>query len=139
MRRAKIIYRIHFEPEGAYWCIQFQRFLTFWTPVRSRAVEGGSQTTAGAVLTFDDLAAAESYVSTVGIDRAYHRAQTKNLISAVQANAVQGELPATEPAVVRSNRKAVEVVLSGPPFPKPVGPANEKFPKSYPFPAGSGG
>lgn len=76
-------YRIHFEPKGAYWCIQFMRWELFWQSVKGyyripphvqineREPKEGEMTYG--ILKFDNIEEAETYVRERGIDKAYAR------------------------------------------------------------------
>ncbi len=81
-------YRIHFEPKGGYWCIQFQSGFLFWKTVQATvpSAEGGPVETT-TVLKFKNLREAEEYAAATGIDSAYHRTCTKTTRSAVAASA----------------------------------------------------
>lgn len=59
-------FRIHYETEGAYWCIQFSHLGLFWrTAVEHRAL--GERT----VLRFPTFDEADAYVVSSGIESAY--------------------------------------------------------------------
>ena len=62
-------YRIHFDANGAYWCIQFSTFGLIWTTAVSYApsMDGPSQQ----VLKFDSYDEAAAYVVDSGLDNAY--------------------------------------------------------------------
>lgn len=64
------MYRIHFSPQGGFWCVQFERWGLFWESVKETKVspEGKSRME---VLQFETYAEAEIYVEKKGIDKIY--------------------------------------------------------------------
>lgn len=81
-----MLYRIHFEPIGGFWCIQFSRPLFGW---RSLTVgvqdKENSPLTNQEVVRFDTFDKAEAYVKERGIDKAYDRRASRGLASALSA------------------------------------------------------
>lgn len=78
-----MIYRIIFEPQGGYWCIQFMIFYLFWRTV-TREISG-PDTPVYEVVKFDTYDKAEAWVATMGIDKAYDRRPTRGFLSAIHA------------------------------------------------------
>lgn len=58
------MYRIHFQHDGAYWCLQFLRFGFIWRTTTDET---------GIPLQFDTYTDAQNYVETQGIDEVYVR------------------------------------------------------------------
>lgn len=81
-----MIYRIFFQPNGAYWCIQFKSFFR-WVTVKVEVKSSSEPITLQQIVKFDTLAEAEKYCAKRGIDKAYHRAQTTTYVTAVLAGA----------------------------------------------------
>lgn len=64
------MFRIHFQPRGGFWCVQFERFGLFWETVQvSVSVEGSKPRLEP--LKFDTYEAADTYVVEKGIDQIY--------------------------------------------------------------------
>lgn len=80
-----MIYRISFEPKGAFWKIQFQKFFFFWTTVTHRVTTGDGPTVKEEVLSFETYQQAEDRCTELGIPMAYHRTQTKGTVTAIMA------------------------------------------------------
>lgn len=88
-RRTKIIYRIHFEPRGGKFVIQFKTGFFFWETVQCRGGEPLLED-----LTFETYDAAEEYVIAKGINKAYDRCSTKGFSTGLQSGAlVQANIP----------------------------------------------
>ena len=62
-----MFFRIHFEPKGSFWCIQFQRFYMYW----ESAMTSDNVGTPIAVMKFNNYDEALTYVKEQGIDRVY--------------------------------------------------------------------
>lgn len=56
-----MMFRIHFNSRGAFWCLQFSRFGLFWVTMRKH----------GEVIKFDTHDDADQYVIDRGIEAAY--------------------------------------------------------------------
>jgi hypothetical protein len=85
-----MIYRIHFEPKGGHWVIQFQRLFMFWDTVQVKEEKEPVLKD----LTFDTYEKAESFVVERGIDKAYDRRDSKGYATALQAGQVlQANVP----------------------------------------------
>ena len=95
-----MIYRIFFQPDGAFWCIQFKSFFR-WVTVKAPVKHDLEPVVTHQVVKFDTLAEAEEYCVDRGIDRAYHRAQTTTYVTAVLAGAKTEEQEMGELGVVR--------------------------------------
>lgn len=66
------MYRIHFAPRGAFWCVQFSVLQLFWRTVRvpknlEAPISGGMK-----VLRFKTFDEARTYVTDIGIDKIYY-------------------------------------------------------------------
>lgn len=59
-------FRIHFAPEGSFWCLQFSRLGWFWTTAMEHKSLGERT-----ILRFDTFEQADAYVTERGIDAAY--------------------------------------------------------------------
>lgn len=81
-----MIYRIFFQPAGAYWCIQFKSFF-LWTTVKAEVNKLDEPVTTHQIVKFNPLAEAEAYCADRGIDRAYHRTQTTTYVTAILSGA----------------------------------------------------
>jgi hypothetical protein len=66
-----MVYRIHFETKGSYWCIQFKKLLGWKTA--EEAMPSDTDKKVLAPKTFDSFEDAEKYAATSGIDKAYTR------------------------------------------------------------------
>jgi hypothetical protein len=69
------MYRIHFEPHGAYWCIQFASYfcgLLIWKTVK---VANGLKKV---IKEFDDYESAKSFVEDQGISKMYKEWEKEN-------------------------------------------------------------
>jgi hypothetical protein len=64
-------YRIHFEPTGAYWCIQFLQFQLFWKKVRTLTPQKKFFGSGSEIMTFPSYDEAERYVKEQGIEKIY--------------------------------------------------------------------
>ena len=62
-----MFFRIHFEPKGSFWCIQFQRFYIYWETAMTIDAELDKPT----VMKFKNYNEAMDYVKDQGIDRVY--------------------------------------------------------------------
>lgn len=88
-----MIYRIHFEPKGGSFVLQFQKFFMCWETVQKLEGKAGEKPM-HVPLTFDTYDAAEQYVKEKGIDKAYDRRDTKGYVTAMQAGqVVQANVP----------------------------------------------
>lgn len=65
------MYRIHFEPKGAYWCIQFRKYMVLW--VTTTEISAGKPT----VKRFTSYGEAQTFVNAQGLDQAYRCATAK--------------------------------------------------------------
>lgn len=84
-----MIFRIHFEPKGGHFVIQFQKRFFGWETVQQRGQEPILED-----LTFDTYDDAEKYVKDKGIDKAYDRRGSKGYLSGIQSGAiVQANVP----------------------------------------------
>lgn len=83
------MYRIHFEPKGAFWCIQFMKYNLFWETVTT-ITEGQEGIHP---VKFESFAEAEKYGVMRGIDSAYDRRMTKDPSSAVAAGVANYPVP----------------------------------------------
>lgn len=106
-------YRIHFEPKGAFWCIQFQRSVLGWRTVTEVKPTGDGPTHKEEIVKFETYENAESYVAERGLDKAYSR-QASGYLSALWYGTAQ---PAQEHQAAQSYedgrvRKLVEAVLA---------------------------
>lgn len=61
------MFRIHYEPKGGYWCVQFHRWGFFWVTVRTREGAGSPLL----VKEFPAFSEALKYVEEQGIDEVY--------------------------------------------------------------------
>ena len=82
------MYRIHFEPNGAYWCIQFLAFSFFgmnsWKTVYEPKISNRRP-----IKKFPTLEAAKTYVEEQGIAvkyREWSRHETKSFLDAITAH-----------------------------------------------------
>jgi len=133
-----MIYRLHFDPKGAHWCIQFQRWFMFWVPVRSHEDNGilALESTKGKleVLKFKNLMGAEEYCASVGIDKAYHRMSTTSYMTAVLSGAKSDQEEDTPKTKSEGGRLdgwlPSRMVLMKKNTERPSGPQNETFPTS---------
>jgi hypothetical protein len=78
------MYRIHFEPHGAYWCIQFASYfcgLLIWKTVK--ATVGLKK----AIKEFDDYESAKSFVEAQGISKMYKewKLEENSFLSAINS------------------------------------------------------
>ena len=95
-----MVYRIHFETRGSYWCIQFK---TLWalrwdTAMEEVPVEPTEQSTAPRTSTlrvkrFETYDAAVKHVEQSGIDAAYDQRVSKTRGSALQADLLNIPIP----------------------------------------------
>lgn len=90
-------YRIHFEANGSYWCIQLSTFGLVWTPAVSYApsMDGPSQQ----VLKFDSYEEAAAYAADSGLDNAYAQWHARSIRHELRG---QGK---KEPAVAPVSRR----------------------------------
>ena len=93
-------YRIHFEPKGAYWCVQMQVYWFFWRTVEHEVLV---KTNSGSPLVmepvkFDTYEGAAEYVRGIGLNMAYREAVS--MFSTVPAG--QGYQPEPYPAIMRT-------------------------------------
>lgn len=92
-------YRIHFDANGAYWCIQFSTFGLIWTTVVSYApsMDGPSQQ----VLKFGSYEEAADYAVDSGLDNAYAQWHARSIRHELRG---QGEKePAVAPVLRRES------------------------------------
>jgi len=82
-----MVYRIHFEPKGGYWCIQFHRHLFFWHTVTACDTDSSKHR----VEKFDSLKEAEEFVAERGINKAYRRVGTSGTIAAIAAGGTMSQ------------------------------------------------
>ena len=66
-------YRIHFEPKGAFWCVQMSRWGLFWATAADPKPTGDEPTVSFPPKRFETFDAAERYTKDVGLDRVYDR------------------------------------------------------------------
>lgn len=71
------MFRIHFEPRGGYWCIQFLRWGLFWVTVTPDSVASLSNARKR-FSTFDEAC---QYVEETGIDRAYQCRESSGMLN----------------------------------------------------------
>lgn len=92
-------YRIHFDANGAYWCIQFSTFGLIWTTAVSYApsMDGPDQR----VLKFDSYDEAAAYVVDSGLDNAYAQWHARSIRHELRSQAKK-EL-AVSPAIRRES------------------------------------
>lgn len=64
------MFRIHFQPRGGFWCVQFERFGMFWETVKVPK-EGTNVNPGLEPLKFDTYEDADNYVVDKGIDQIY--------------------------------------------------------------------
>lgn len=80
------MFRIFFEPKGAYWCIQFLRWGCFWVTVKGGVRKTNTEEVLLSILRFDTHDDAEKYAAERGIDQAYpqqesfHRYETREAV-----------------------------------------------------------
>lgn len=69
------MFRIHFEPKGGFWCVQFERMGFFWVTVRVPSEAPPAPNNKGKpaleVLRFKSYEEAEAYVREKGLDFIY--------------------------------------------------------------------
>ena len=95
-----MVYRIHFETKGSYWCIQFKSLwaLRWDTAMEEVPVEGSEQSMALRATTlrvkrFETYDAAVEHVEQSGIDAAYDQRVSKTRSSAMQTDLMNFPIP----------------------------------------------
>lgn len=88
-----MIYRIHFEAKGAYWCIQMLKYGVFWTTVMRPTSGLRGQVLDLEPITFDTFKETEDYVDSIGLSEAYDRRPTKGFLSSLSSGHAHYEVP----------------------------------------------
>lgn len=87
-----MVYRIHFEPNGAYWCLQFSVYGLFWktvsTSTKEPNVPQGEQP-----LVFKTYTEVEEYVAKKGINKAYMLHDNVGYLQTVASGAINFNVP----------------------------------------------
>lgn len=89
------MFRIHFEPKGGYWCIQFLVWWFFWVTVKTPKTHDDQKVGKSLVVAqFDSYELACAYVEKKGIDVTYQYKDNSSLLTAAQVSqqVVQQEL-----------------------------------------------
>lgn len=66
-------YRIHFEPKGAFWCVQVSRWGLCWETATDPKPTSDGPAVVFEPKRFETIDAAETYTKKVGLDKAYIR------------------------------------------------------------------
>ncbi len=83
------MFRIHFQPRGGFWCIQFLVWGLFWATVRVPKLNNAPKVSSSLVVAqFDSYESACTYVEEKGIDVAYQYKDNSSMMAAVSSQAV---------------------------------------------------
>lgn len=104
------MFRIHFEANGAYWCIQFAAYHgLFWRTLRGKykvpAHMNAPETTEFGILQFDSYADAQKYVCDRGIDKAYKQQSRSPIYADTAVSEQTEELVARLHDILQRDRK----------------------------------
>lgn len=80
-----MVYRIHFETKGSYWCIQFRKLLSWKTAMLPTDVSATGKAMAFTPMTFETYDAACEYVSSHGIETAYNKRTAKTAYNPISS------------------------------------------------------